>query len=566
MDVPGQGFPPTFERREGAVRRQAGLLRRGTAADHTPHSAPLLCHPSPGSGNRHPNDPSLAGPSAHRDHGFVHARHVGGSAAGGQPARPSAPAAGPIDQSLTFGQLARQYGDEFLKRWSQCPHVRQTLHDLALCRTAALGGHVTQCDHCGEVRYHYHSCGNRSCPQCGGSKRATWLANCEATLLPVPYFHVVFTLPHELSALVLGNRERLYQLLFNSAKETLLEVAADPKHLGARIGVLMVLHTWGQKLEHHPHVHCVVPGGGLAVPTPAPGATATESAAQAPRWVSCRPDWFLPVLVLSPVFRGKYLAALRQTYRAGELQFAGSTLPLASPAAWRTSIRALYQKKWVVYAKEPFGGPEQVLKYLTGYTHRVALSNHRLVKLRDDRVTFTWKDYANGCARTEMTLDAWEFVRRFALHIVPKGLVRIRRFGLLAHRDRGERLALCRSLLAAPAAAAGVGDTVAEPPRPSGLSSEDAPATSCAVPVPPTVQPQPASATRIGVAVLAVLISLVVSSGDISWLPSLQAALTTGIILADHCPSCGVGRLQTIWQESRPTSKQRQRIPVLDSS
>ena len=290
----------------------------------------------------------------------------------------------------------------------------------------------------------------------------------------------------------------------------------------------MVLHTWGQKLEHHPHVHCVVPGGGLAVPTPAPGATATESAAQAPRWVSCRPDWFLPVLVLSPVFRGKYLAALRQAYHAGELQFAGSTAPLASPQAWRTLVRTLYQKEWVVYAKEPFGGPEQVLKYLTGYTHRVALSNRRLVKLQDDRVTFTWKDYANGCARTEMTLDAWEFVRRFALHIVPKGLVRIRRFGLLAHRDRGERLALCRSLLAAPAEAAWVGDTVTEPPRPSGLSSEDAPATSCAVPVPPTVQPQPASATRIGVAVLALLTSLVVSSGDISWLPSLDVIRNKG--------------------------------------
>ena len=352
----------------------------------------------------------------------------------------------------------RQYGAGFLERWPQGPHVRQTLQDLALCRTHALGGHVTQCDHCGEVRYHYHSCGNRSCPECGGSKRAAWLAKCQADLLPVPYFHVVFTLPHELSALVLGNRELMYRLLFASAKETLLEVAADPKHLGARIGVLMVLHTWGQKLEHHPHVHCVVPGGGLAVPTPAPGATATESAVQVPRWVSCRPDWFLPVPVLSPVFRGKYLAALRQAYHAGELQFAGSTAPLASPQAWRTLVRTLYQKEWVVYAKEPFGGPEQVLKYLTGYTHRVALSNRRLVKLQDDRVTFTWKDYANGCTRKEMTLDAWEFVRRFALHIVPKGLVRIRRFGLLAHRDRGERLALCRSLLAAPAAAAGVGD------------------------------------------------------------------------------------------------------------
>ena len=228
----------------------------------------------------------------------------------------------------------RQYGAEFLKRWPQCPHVRQTLHDLALCRTPALGGHVTQCDHCGEVRYHYHSCGNRSCPQCGGSKRAAWLAKCQADLLPVPYFHVVFTLPHELSALALGNRELLYRLLFDSAKETLLEVAADPKHLGARIGVLMVLHTWGQQLEHHPHVHCVVPGGGLAVPAKTSGNAATDPGDQAPRWVSCRPNWFLPVKVLSPVFRGKYLAALRAAYQAGQLQFAGSTLPLASPAAW----------------------------------------------------------------------------------------------------------------------------------------------------------------------------------------------------------------------------------------
>ena len=217
----------------------------------------------------------------------------------------------------------------------------------------------------------------------------------------------------------------------------------------------MVLHTWGQKLEHHPHVHCVVPGGGLAVPAKTSGNAATVPDDQAPRWVSCRPNWFLPVPVLSQVFRGKYLAALRAAHQAGQLQFAGSTLPLASPAAWKTSIRALYQKDWVVYAKEPFGGPEQVLKYLTGYTHRVALSNHRLVKLEDGHVTFTWKDYADNCRRKEMTLEAVEFVRRFALHIIPKGLVRIRRYGLLAHRDRGERLALCRSLLAA-----GAGPTI----------------------------------------------------------------------------------------------------------
>ena len=315
----------------------------------------------------------------------------------------------------------RQYGAEFLKRWPQCPHVRQTLRDLALCRTAALGGHVTRCDHCAEVRYHYHSCGNRSCPQCGGSKRAAWLAKCQADLLPVPYFHVVFTLPHELSALALGNRELLYRLLFDSAKETLLEVAADPVHLGARIGVLMVLHTWGQQLEHHPHVHCVVPGGGLAVPAKTSGNVATDPGDQAPRWVSCRPSWFLPVKVLSPVFRGKYLAALRAAYQAGQLQFAGSTLPLKSPAAWGALIRALYKKDWVVYAKEPFGGPEQVLKYLTGYTHRVALSNHRLVKLLDDQVTFTWKDYVDGCRRKEMTLDAVEFVRRLRCISYPRG-------------------------------------------------------------------------------------------------------------------------------------------------
>src|SRR5271167_159591 len=317
MDVPGQGFPPTSERGDGAESLPAGLPRRGTAADHSPHSAPLPCHASLGSGGRHPNDPSLAGPSSDRDHGPVHARELGGSAAGGQPARPLTPAARPSNQPLTLGRIVRQYGAEFLERWPQCPHVRQTLRDLALCRTPALGGHVTQCDHCDEVRYHYHSCGNRSCPQCGGSKRAAWLAKCQGDLLPVPYFHVVFTLPHELSALALGNRELMYRLLFDSAKETLLEVAADPKHLGARIGVLMVLHTWGQQLEHHPHVHCVVPGGGVS--------------ADGERWVSCRPNWFLPVKVLGRVFRGKYLAKLRAAYAAGELRLAGSTSPLAEP-------------------------------------------------------------------------------------------------------------------------------------------------------------------------------------------------------------------------------------------
>ncbi len=459
----------------------------------------------------------------------------------------------------------RRFGAGFLERWPQCPHVRQTLRDLALCRTPSLGGHVTECDHCREVRYHYHSCGNRSCPQCGGSKRAAWLIKCQADLLPVPYFHVVFTLPHELSALVLGNRELLYRLLFESANETLLEVAADPKHLGARIGVLMVLHTWGQQLEHHPHVHCVVPGGGLAVPTEARGDAAGASTAQTPRWVSCRPNWFLPVRVLGRVFRGKYLAALRAAHQAGRLRFAGSTLALAAPAPWAGLIRALYQKEWVVFAKEPFGGPEHVLKYLTGYTHRVALSNRRLVKLENGRVTFLWKDYADGCRRKEMTLDAVEFVRRFALHIIPKGLVRIRRYGLLAHRDRGVRLALCRSLLTAEAEPALAEETATEPARASGTSSGEASATDCATP-PPTAQPALASATGIGLSVVAVLISLVASSRDTPTSTSSPAALATAVIVADRCPGCGVGRPRTVWQASRPTREEVQRIPILDSS
>lgn len=452
----------------------------------------------------------------------------------------------------------RRYGAEFLKRWPQCPHVRQTLRDLALCRTASLGGHVTECDHCGEVRYHYHSCGNRSCPQCGGSKRAAWLARCQASLLPVPYFHVVFTLPHELSALALGNRECLYGLLFECARETLLQVAADPKHLGARIGVLMVLHTWGQQLEHHPHVHAVVPGGGLAVPAPA------GVPAEAPRWVSCRPHWFLPVRVLGPVFRGKYLAALRAAHDAGALQFAGSTAPLANPAAWRALMSALYAKPWVVYAKEPYGGPEQVLKYLTGYTHRVALSNHRLVRVADDRVTFTWKDYSDGCRRKEMTLDAVEFVRRFALHIVPKGMVRIRQYGLLAHRDRTARLALCRLLLLAgagppPSRESEPSPRPAEEGRADALSSSSAGAESS-----PPVEPKRSSGAALGL--VAALLSLLVSAAARGASAPSAAVAPAAVVVADRCPDCGVLGLRTTCRVRRPTRAERERIPIWDSS
>jgi hypothetical protein len=453
----------------------------------------------------------------------------------------------------------REYGTAFLERWPQCPHVRRTLRSLALCRTAALGGHVTKCNHCGDVQYHYHSCGNRCCPQCGGIKRAAWLAKRQADLLPAPYFHVVFTLPHELSALALGNRELMYRLLFDSAKATLLEVAADPKHLGARIGVLMVLHTWGQQLDHHPHVHCVVPGGGLAV---GPGCPTGEDP---PRWISCRSNWFLPVEVLSRVFRGKYLAALRAAQEQGQLQFAAGTSDLATPTSWRPLIRALYQKEWVVYVKEPFGGPEQVLKYLTGYTHRVALSNHRLVKLENGRVTFTWKDYADGCRRKELTLDAVEFVRRFAMHIVPKGLVRIRQYGLLANRDRGERLALCRSLLAA----AGLPMArEAEPPQPPQASSDSLVSPIGVTSAPSVVEPKPVSQFRLGVCVLAALLTVAVCAGAGAAAASLSSVALPLLMTTndDHCPHCGVGRLETIWSADRPSARQLQSVPILDSS
>ncbi len=344
---------------------------------------------------------------------------------------------------MSVGAILRQHGAAFVRQYRQTPlGVQRVLARLAACRTAALGGHVTECGHCGDVRYRYHSCGERHCPACGGSKRAAWLERRRAELLEVPYFHVVFTLPHQLSALVLGNRRLLYPLLMRTAAQTLLDVAADPKHLGARLGVLAVLHTWGQQLEHHPHVHAVVPGGGLT--------------SDGQRWLACRPNFLLPVKVLGKVFRGKYLEGLRQAYVAGTLQLGGSTAALAEPTTFAALLDELYGTAWVVYAKQPFGrDPELVLKYLARYTHRVALSNARLVRVSKDAVTFTYKDYADGCQRKEMTLPALEFVRRFAMHVVPGRLVRIRQYGLLANRGRGARLAQCRRLLPSVAQRAG---------------------------------------------------------------------------------------------------------------
>jgi hypothetical protein len=322
----------------------------------------------------------------------------------------------------------------------------KVLTELAACRTAALGGHVHECDACGRREISYNSCRNRHCPKCQGAARAAWLEARRGELLPVSYFHLVFTLPHELAPLALVNAKAVYGLLFQAARDTLLEVAANPRRLGARIGGLLVLHTWGQNLEHHPHVHCVVPGGGLS-----PGGT---------RWIHGPSEKFLlPVKVLSAVFRGKFLDGLDRLWQRGQLQFPGQLAALSQAGAWTPLCAAVAKKPWIVYAKPPFGGPEQVLKYLARYTHRVALSNDRLLELKDSRVTFTWKNYAAGGQRQKMTLSAVEFLRRFLQHVLPKGLVRIRHFGLWANRHRQANLARCRKLLRAAA-------EVPDPPAP----------------------------------------------------------------------------------------------------
>jgi hypothetical protein len=339
-------------------------------------------------------------------------------------------------------EVIRQHGDAFLDRFGDVLSAvqRQTLHDLAVCRTAALGGHVEHCLDCGRERIAYNSCRNRHCPKCQALARAHWLDQQARHLLPVEYHHVVFTLPAELGDLARANPALLYDLLLRSAAATLRAVAASPKRLGAAVGVLMVLHTWGQNLHHHPHVHCVVTGGGLSC-------DATGTIDRSPRWRTCRPGFFLPVRVLSRVFRGKFLAGLHTAFDQGKLLLPSRLHRFAEPSVRAAWWKTLYARDWVVYSKRPFGGPAQVLKYLARYTHRVAISNARLVELRDGRVTFRYRDYADGHRHKTMTLDAGEFLRRFVQHVLPKRFVKIRRYGLLANRHRRARLDLCRRLL-----------------------------------------------------------------------------------------------------------------------
>ncbi len=338
---------------------------------------------------------------------------------------------------LEVADLVQAAGNAFIERsrkWITWKHVKVLLA-IARCRTAALGGHLDECTRCGHRAISYNSCRNRHCPKCQAGARDRWLAARQKELLPTRYVHVVFTLPRHLAPLVLQNKKVIYDLLFRTSAETLLEVARDPQHLGAEIGFFSVLHSWTQKLEFHPHVHCVVPAGGLS--------------ADGTHWIKPRYDFFLPVEVLGAVFRGKFHEALKRTFHDGKLNFHGDLKLLAQPKIFAAWLRPLFRKDWVVYAKRPFGGPEHVLRYLGRYTHRVAISNHRLVSFTDGEVTFRWRDSAHNNEQRSLPLSVDEFLRRFLLHLLPEGFVRIRNFGFLANRKRATNLPLCFQLLGA---------------------------------------------------------------------------------------------------------------------
>lgn len=341
-----------------------------------------------------------------------------------------------MSPALEVADIFRRHGPAYAR--AHDGHLgrveRRVMSAIALCRTAALGGHVEGCRACGAVRVAYNSCRNRHCPKCQGAVARDWLEARAGDLLPVPYFHVVFTMPAEIASIAFQNKKVVYTILFRTAAETLRIIAADPKHLGAGIGLIAVLHSWGQTLSYHPHLHCIVPGGG-----PSPDGT---------RWIACRPNFFLPVRVLSRLFRRLFLQALRTAFEAGQLQFFGDIAELADPQDFAHLLTTASRRDWVVYAKPPFGGPEQVLAYLSRYTHRVAIANSRLVSMADGKVTFRWRDYRHGRRPRAMTLDAGEFIRRFLLHTLPDGFHRIRHYGFLANGHRAARLTACRALLA----------------------------------------------------------------------------------------------------------------------
>jgi hypothetical protein len=357
---------------------------------------------------------------------------------------------------LEVADLVRSAGRSFIeqnRRWLNRLHLK-VLTAIERCRTAALGGHLDECVRCGHRVISFNSCRNRHCPKCQANARDRWLQARERELLPTPYAHVVFPLPHELGPLTLQNKKVVYDLLFHISAETLMEIARDPQHLGAEIGFFSVLHSWNQKLEFHPHIHCVVPAGGLS--------------ADHNRWVTSQKNFFLPVAVLSEVFRGKFTEALREAFTDGKLAFHGTLQPLARPKVFAQLLRQTFRKEWVVYAKRPFGGAQHALRYLGCYTHRVAISNHRLVAFKDDRVTFRWRDSAHHNKRRLMTLHVNEFLRRFLLHVLPPGFVRIRHFGFLSTRNRSKLLPVCLRALQAT-----TDSTTASANTPAAVITED---------------------------------------------------------------------------------------------
>ena len=345
---------------------------------------------------------------------------------------------------LEVADVFRRYGEAYRQQHGASLSVaqRRVMTAIEVCRTAALGGHLERCDQCGYERNAFNSCRDRHCPKCQCLARAQWIESRQSELLETQYFHVVFTVPEEIASIGYQNKEALYDILFQATAETLKTIAADPEHLGAEIGFFAVLHTWGQNLQFHPHLHCVVPGGGLSP--------------DGQRWISCRPDFFLSVRVLSRLFRRLFLEKLQKAFDSGKLQFLNALEPLGKRHAFVQLLDRMKDCEWVVYAKRPFAGPQQVLDYVGRYTHRVAISNHRLRKIESDQVSFEWKDYRNGGQVKTMTLSATEFIRRFLLHVLPDGFQRIRYYGFLGNRYRRKRLEQCRRLLGMP--------TPADPP------------------------------------------------------------------------------------------------------
>ncbi len=329
--------------------------------------------------------------------------------------------------------IFRQHGSAYRKSHRLSQNELRVMRAIEICRTAVLGGHKDQCDHCGHLEISYNSCRNRHCPKCQTLRKEKWIEARSEDLLPIEYFHVVFTLPSELNHLALLNQKVLYDLLFRSASETLMQLAQDPKHLGATVGVIGILHTWGQNLMHHPHIHCIVTGGGLS--------------SDEDRWVSCRKGFFIPVRVISALFKGKFLDLLKKCFQSDGFVFPDSLSHLNQHEDFERFTRQLYHQKWVVYCKPPFAGVKGVLQYLGRYTHRIAISNNRILHIQNGDVSFLWRDYADHNRQKTMILKTEEFIRRFLLHILPSRYVRMRHFGLLANRKRKDAIALCRQIL-----------------------------------------------------------------------------------------------------------------------